>query len=723
MSEEAALAVAVPQEIGSGPLSATPSSPIVSPSLAPSSPILSVASPSDSVAEVPKNDVPAVSAATLPFEVPTLPQTAAPKKKERPKLVLATWQPEEGVTECFACKRSFNPLLLRFKKHCLLCGNIFCGSCIKITAVQAPGIPPELPTCIPCHETELARQAKEAIRKEKRDALKLEAQHFQDLSEELRRAFEANDEAKLVLIKSELDRLRDNMIKREQAKQELKAEKLKLKEEKKVSKTTKKSSAAVGEKANGVAMTSGAGVKTKKGAKTASAKDPTSAATAIATTVSKKPLDTPETIALKLEQRYGMEPSKLLNPPTDPTRKCLVLDIDYTLFDHKWQPQVRSDRRGDKTMIPLFKRPYLHEFLEICNSKYDIIIWSATGMPAIDNKVGNLGIYTSTRYKLTAVFCKDHMIHVTKPRKGGRTYDETVKPLSVIWKLFPSFYNPQNTVHIDDMISNFQLNQGNGIHILPYKESSVSPPDTELLYLTKYLMLIAHTESDFSALPHRKWKEWLIDRLWTSQHLPHVSFLPHNPDPPIDPSLLIGSEPVKAKKTALSPPRPSTPATIDSAAEQSQAKTTSASAPVSPSISTLASPRPLSTRTPPSSIKIPSKSTSDLLNQAASSSSPSSPNSTPTSPSLGSTPTSIGVTSQKSTTDISNTVAVGTPPEVRSWVRSAVPRNSAALSPSNSSSSLVITQTTQNEAPPASETSTTTPTSSETAPGSPSPTP
>jgi len=45
----------------------------------------------------------------------TKPITPATAKKERTKLVLATWQSDENVNECHSCKRSFNPLLLRFK--------------------------------------------------------------------------------------------------------------------------------------------------------------------------------------------------------------------------------------------------------------------------------------------------------------------------------------------------------------------------------------------------------------------------------------------------------------------------------------------------------------------------------------------------------------------------------------------------------------------------------
>ncbi len=54
-----------------------------------------------------------------------------------------------------------------------------------------------------------------------------------------------------------------------------------------------------------------------------------------------------------------------MNQPTDESkgRRCLVLDIDYTLFDHHWYEVVKEEFKSDTSIIPEFKRPYLHEFL------------------------------------------------------------------------------------------------------------------------------------------------------------------------------------------------------------------------------------------------------------------------------------------------------------------------------------------------------------------------
>lgn len=56
---------------------------------------------------------------------------------------------------------------------------------------------------------------------------------------------------------------------------------------------------------------------------------------------------------------------KVMNLPTEESkgRRCLVLDIDYTLFDHHWYEVVKEEFKSDTSIIPEFKRPYLHEFL------------------------------------------------------------------------------------------------------------------------------------------------------------------------------------------------------------------------------------------------------------------------------------------------------------------------------------------------------------------------
>lgn len=74
-------------------------------------------------------------------------------------------------------------------------------------------------------------------------------------------------------------------------------------------------------------------------------------------------------------------------------------------------------------------RPYLHEFLTAAYEDYDIVIWSATGMRWIEEKMKLLGVSTHSDYKITFNLDSTAMISVHTTKRGV----VDVKPLGVIW--------------------------------------------------------------------------------------------------------------------------------------------------------------------------------------------------------------------------------------------------------------------------------------------------
>lgn len=76
----------------------------------------------------------------------------------------------------------------------------------------------------------------------------------------------------------------------------------------------------------------------------------------------------PENIE-KIMRRIETYKFKNLNSPRK-GKKLLVLDIDYTLFDHRSTVERTTD----------LMRPHLHEFLSSAYLNYDIFIWSATSL-------------------------------------------------------------------------------------------------------------------------------------------------------------------------------------------------------------------------------------------------------------------------------------------------------------------------------------------------------
>lgn len=192
----------------------------------------------------------------------------------------------------------------------------------------------------------------------------------------------------------------------------------------------------------------------------------------------------------KIRRRIEYYHIKILNE-CRPNKKLLVLDIDYTLMDHRSTAQTASE----------LMRPYLHEFLTAAYQDYDIVIWSATSMRYIKAKMDELRVSTNPNYKIIFYLDSAAMISVHSQKYGLLN----VKPLSVIWGKFPQ-YTAKNTIMFDDTRRNFLMNPQNGLKIKAFREAHKNrDTDQELLHLSRYLSKIAELD-DFSALDHRYWQ-------------------------------------------------------------------------------------------------------------------------------------------------------------------------------------------------------------------------
>lgn len=192
----------------------------------------------------------------------------------------------------------------------------------------------------------------------------------------------------------------------------------------------------------------------------------------------------------KIEKRIKEYDIKLLND-LRPGKKLLVLDIDYTLFDFRSTAETGAE----------LMRPYLHEFLTIAYEDYDIVIWSATGMKWIEEKMRVLGVTINPNYKIAFYLDSLAMISVHLPNHGV----VDVKPLSVIWGKFEQF-SSKNTLMIDDIRRNFIMNPNNGLRIKPFRNAHLTrEKDQELLKLSVYLKNLAETCDDFASVNHRQW--------------------------------------------------------------------------------------------------------------------------------------------------------------------------------------------------------------------------
>jgi ubiquitin-like domain-containing CTD phosphatase 1 len=128
-----------------------------------------------------------------------------------------------------------------------------------------------------------------------------------------------------------------------------------------------------------------------------------------------EPFETKDVYLAKIRRRIKESKFEVMNPPRE-GKRLLVLDIDYTLFDH---------RSAAETGVELM-RPYLHEFLTSAYEHYDIVIWSATSMKWIIEKMKLLGVHSHENYKIMLYLDSSAMITVHCPKRGV----VEVKPVS-----------------------------------------------------------------------------------------------------------------------------------------------------------------------------------------------------------------------------------------------------------------------------------------------------
>lgn len=203
----------------------------------------------------------------------------------------------------------------------------------------------------------------------------------------------------------------------------------------------------------------------------------------------------------KLKKIIESTEIQLIHEPR-PTKKLLVLDLDYTILDCK-----KISEEG--VNLADYTRPYLQEFLSACFQQYDIAVWSQTHWRWVEIKLTEMGLLTSDSYHISFVLDRSQMFPIMS-NHGGKKREHEVKALEVIWAKFPH-WNKTNTIHVDDLSRNFALNPKNGLKIPAFKNAlQTRATDKVLLRLAKYLCLIA-SQADLSTLDHNNWAQYLLD--------------------------------------------------------------------------------------------------------------------------------------------------------------------------------------------------------------------
>eukprot|EP00605_Chrysophyceae_sp_TOSAG23-4_P001344 GSChrysophyteH1.ASY1.ANO1.1461.1 assembled CDS len=198
----------------------------------------------------------------------------------------------------------------------------------------------------------------------------------------------------------------------------------------------------------------------------------------------------------KLEKHSNSCDIHYINAPR-PGKKLLVLDLDHTILDFSKDVSISA---------AAMKRPHLDDFLSKVYVHYDLCIWSQTRWTWLEVKLHELGMVTHPEYKIC--FCLDKTTMFRAPNTG-----EYVKPLAIIWTKCADFrWNSRNTLHVDDLRRNFELNPKNGILIEPFYRNETDEDDDELLHLSNYLLSIS-LAPDVLDFDHSCWRSFTLDNL------------------------------------------------------------------------------------------------------------------------------------------------------------------------------------------------------------------
>jgi hypothetical protein len=113
-----------------------------------------------------------------------------------------------------------------------------------------------------------------------------------------------------------------------------------------------------------------------------------------------------------------------------------------------------------------FIRHQLNFFVIQVYAYYDIVIWSQTNWHWLDLKLHELGLLVNPDFKICFALDKLSMFAVKQI---------SVKPLQVIWNFCPERWSPSNTVHVDDLARNFELNPQCGLMVKAFYIDSNAP--------------------------------------------------------------------------------------------------------------------------------------------------------------------------------------------------------------------------------------------------------
>lgn len=173
-------------------------------------------------------------------------------------------------------------------------------------------------------------------------------------------------------------------------------------------------------------------------------------------------------------------------------RPLLVLDLDMTLIycnDKPYREAVHSTPHGEVVV-----RDGVDDFLESQSANYDLMIWSANGVPYIKDM---LDIFWPKHLKLIDIFDQSHTIIKGENGLGIPFY----KDIKRVAKKHPN-YPIERIVGVDDKPAVYSKCFGNLVAVSPF----TGQPDTVLSRLGDYLTELSK-KPNFREVEKRYWNK------------------------------------------------------------------------------------------------------------------------------------------------------------------------------------------------------------------------
>jgi TFIIF-interacting CTD phosphatase-like protein len=167
----------------------------------------------------------------------------------------------------------------------------------------------------------------------------------------------------------------------------------------------------------------------------------------------------------------------------------IILDMDQTL--------IHSNLNSYSIYANPIPRPHLKEFLEfVFENCKNVSIWThglKEWYDVVYEKVFKHLIpegksFHFVRTRQTPIGDYNDFIQINKKLNDINSNIPSIsylKPLLVIYKIYPDEYNENNTFIIDDNPITYSINKKNAIEIIPY--NGIDNSDTELLRIMKLI--------------------------------------------------------------------------------------------------------------------------------------------------------------------------------------------------------------------------------------------